>query len=169
MSSVGGRKFTGFVPVLEGDQTWEAAVIHRVVPDARLSRRSSRLWDASGFVTPFHINSLLYLDLLACQVVRDQDAGDLIGIVLFMMQCTSGATSPERASTLQEDGRFVAGVDASAAEITLFVRHYKATISDVAPSPYDSQKQESNQYILDFHWLTPLAIGLTSPYHFQIA
>jgi hypothetical protein len=166
---VSGKKLAGGNLVLEGQKTRDATVIGPLVLNARLAWRRSGLRHAGHLVASFHIDSILRPDFLSDRVVGDQDTGYLARMVPLMMQRTPRAASLEFLSSLQEDNRLMAGVDLPATDVTLIAGQDEPTISEVTPSPNDSQKQESNEHVSNPHGLTPFAICLTSPCHFQMA
>ncbi len=61
------------------------------------------------------------------------------------------------------------GMDLPATDPTLVGRQNISVIGEVTPSRDDSQKQDPNGHVSYLHGLTPFAICLTSPYHFQMA
>ncbi len=166
---MGGDKPVGRFFILKGHKTRNTAVILPRVGDARFTRRNGGFRNTTGLVAPFNVNGLLRFDFLSGDVVGHSDALHLIGIVPFMVQRAAGTTRKKFLPILQHYYGFVSGLYTTATDLTLSIGKDEATISEIAPSRRDCQKQESNEQILEFHWPVPFAMALTSPYHFQIA
>lgn len=54
-------------------------------------------------------------------------------------------------------------------DVALLAWEYKALISQIASATNDTQENQSDKHVFNFHGLTSFASDLTSPYHFQIA
>ena len=164
-----GKELAGGGLFLEGQKTRNAAVIGPAILDARFAWRRRGFGHAGNLIAALNVGSILRPDFFCARVVGNQDTGHLARMVLLMMQRTTRAASLEFLSSLQECYRLMASMDLPAADITLVAGQNKPTISEVTPPPDGSQKQKPNEYIPDLHWLTPIAMSLTSPYHFQMA